>query len=72
MTHVRRPVWVRRGNIWYMDRMPEITVQPIRFGPATAWQACFKGKPVKAISPALNSRDEMELAYEYFDRRINL
>lgn len=66
-------MWRRNGNVWYMPRMPRITVEPVRlFGGVIAWQAHFSGSPVEAIGVAFDSSIVREKAFEYFDARIDI
>lgn len=66
-------MWTRNGNKWYLKKLPEVTVEPIRTKSSrTAWQACCAGRPILYILPGTNSRDVMQRAYDYFDRRVDL
>ena len=76
-------MWTRNGNKWYLKTLPALTVEPctakakyesmIPPTPSiTVWRACFAGHPVPHIPPGRNSRDVMQRAYDYFDRRVDL
>lgn len=63
----------RYGNTWFMKTLPALTVEAFTpNGCVTAWRACFAGVPLPQITPGRNSRDVMQRAYNYFDRRVDL
>lgn len=66
-------MWTRNGNTWHYKTMPMLTVEPFAAaGGGITWRACMGGHPVRQITPGKNSRDVMQRAFEYFDRRIDL
>lgn len=66
-------MWLRYGNVWYMSRMPRITVEPVRLPDAPVlWQACFDGAPVKAVGADFESAAVKRAVFDYFDARINI
>lgn len=72
-------MWKRYGNIWVMQEMPIITVEPFPvLGPPGSpknkflWKACCGGRPVEQIEPGTDSAEVMRRAEQYYDARIEL
>lgn len=72
-------MWIRYGNIWVMQEMPIITIEPFpvlgkpgnpknRF----LWKACCGGHPVEQIEPSASSAEVMMRAEKYYDARIDV
>ena len=72
-------MWKRYGNIWVMQEMPIITIEPFPvLGPPGSpknrflWKACCGGRPVPQIEPGTDSAEVMRRTEKYYDSRIEL
>ena len=65
-------LWEREGRGWKLRQMPDITVAPIRVEGYPIWHVLYRGKHVAALDYAENDKIAREMAWEYFDARINL
>lgn len=66
-------MWLRDGNIWRWDKVPELEVRPCLMEGGTAWWVCwFNGAACMAVDASKSSKAVKQSAYEYFSRRIDL
>ncbi len=65
-------MWKRYGNIWVMQEMPIITVEPFLVSGQFVWKACCGGRPVEQIEPGTNSAEVMTRTRKYYDDRIEM
>lgn len=71
-------MWKRYGNIWVMQEMPIITVEPFlvlepkKKRSQHLWKACCGGRPVEQIEPGTDSAEVMRRTEQYYDARIEL
>ena len=66
-------MWLRDGNVWHWDTVPELEVRPCLMEGGTAWWVCwFNGAACMAVDASKASKAVKQSAYEYFSRRIDL
>ena len=66
-------MWIRNGNVWHWDTVPELEVRPCRMDNHATWWTCwFEGRPCIAVGASASSADVKAEAYEYFLGRIDL
>ena len=67
-------MWMRDGNVWRWDTVPELEVRPRCFpGGMAVWEVWFCGAPYyRMLKPSRSSEDVRQRAYEYFCRWIDL
>lgn len=64
--------WELRDGRWFFIPMPRLSVRPFRIDGLTVWETWFGETRVKHLDVALSDELAKEMAYEYFDARIEL
>ena len=66
-------VWTRNANVWVLNLLPQVTVEPIPCADGkNRWGVKFGGKVIPYIMPGTNSDAVKSSALRYYEKRIDI